>query len=47
MGNSPNEKTKLVKSPSPNDDFLDSSLDIYLFGNYNPIMDIIIGEKKK
>ena len=47
MGNSPNEKTKLVKSPSPNDDFLDSSLDIYLFGNYNPIMDIIIGETTK
>ena len=47
MGNSPNEKTKLVKTPSPNDDFLDSSLDIYLFGNYNPIMDIIIGETTK
>jgi small GTP-binding protein len=31
---------------SPNDDFNNSYLDIYLFGNYNPIMEIIIGDEK-
>ena len=44
MGNSSDKKIKLVKSP--NDDFNNSYLDIYLFGNYNPIMELIIGDKQ-
>ena len=32
---------------SPNDDFNNSYLDIYLFGKYNPIMEIIIGDEKE
>lgn len=32
---------------SPNDDFNNSYLDIYLFGIYNPIMEIIIGDEKE
>jgi len=46
MGNiSDKNNSSLVKSP--NDDFNDSYLDIYVFGNYNPAMEIIIGERKK
>ena len=46
MGNSQKKKkVKLIKSP--NDDFNDSYLDIYLFGDYNPIMEIIIGDKQR
>ncbi len=45
MGNfSYNNNSALVKPP--NDDFNNSYLDIYLFGNYNPIMEIIIGDEK-
>lgn len=45
MGNfSDNNNSTLVKPP--NDDFNNSYLDIYLFGNYNPIMEIIIGDEK-
>lgn len=45
MGNfSYNNNSTLVKPP--NDDFNNSYLDIYLFGNYNPIMEIIIGDEK-
>lgn len=46
MGNS-EEKNKTKLSRCPNDDFNDSYLDIYLFGNYNPVMEIIIGEQER
>jgi GTP-binding protein EngB required for normal cell division len=42
MGNSSNSSKKT--KDNQNDDFNDASLDIYLFGQYNPIMEIIIGE---
>lgn len=46
MGNfSAQNNSTSVKSP--NDDFNNSYLDIYLFGKYNPIMEIIIGDEKK
>lgn len=42
MGNSTSVKLK------KQDDVFDNSyLDVYLYGNYNPIMEIIIGDKKK
>ena len=46
MGNS-EEKKKTKLSRCPNEDFNDSYLDIYLFGNYNPVMEIIIGEQER
>ena len=42
---SPQNNSTSVKSP--NDDFNNSYLDIYLFGKYNPIMEIIIGDEKE
>jgi GTP-binding protein EngB required for normal cell division len=45
MGNSSTQNYSTSVN-SPNDDFNNSYLDIYLFGNYNPIMEIIIGDEK-
>ena len=48
MGNSSNSSnSSKINKKNQNDDlndFNDANLDIYLFGKYNPIMEIIIGE---